>query len=236
MTDAQTDTRDLRGDLRGNDDVLESTSSRMTVTRALAELKTLEKRITKSITDCEVIKVRRKEDKWDVQEFNRQAQGNYQSAVDLIRRRDELKSRILRSNAVTRVRIGKEVLTVAEVIDRKQAIKYKKTLLDRLRNQRQSNQSTYEIRTEELRRKLDHLLEVNFGKEGKSNPENVSAITKTYYDTNKVELVDPVNISAKIKDLEEEITEFDKEADLVLSESNARTLLEGEGENVVFPL
>jgi len=203
-----------------------ASESKITVTRALAELKTLEKRITKSISECEVVKVRRKEDKWDVQEFNRQAQGNYQSAMDLLRRRDELKSRVLRSNAVTQVRIGKEVLTVAEVIDRKQAIKHKKCLLDKLRSQRQSCQSTYELRTEELRRKLDHLLEVNFGKEGKSNPDNVSAITKTYYDTNKVELVDPVNITAKIKELEEEITEFDKEADLVLSESNARTYIE----------
>lgn|SRR6478609_3544856 len=203
-----------------------ASESKITVTRALAELKTLEKRITKSISECEVVKVRRKEDKWDVQEFNRQAQGNFQSAMDLLRRRDELKSRVLRSNAVTQVRIGKEVLTVAEVIDRKQAIKHKKCLLDKLRSQRQSCQSTYELRTEELRRKLDHLLEVNFGKEGKSNPDNVSAITKTYYDTNKVELVDPVNITAKIKELEEEITEFDKEADLVLSESNARTYIE----------
>ena len=36
----------------------------------------------------------------------------------------------------------------------------------------------------------DHLLEINFGKEAKINPDNVAAITKSYYETNKVELVD----------------------------------------------
>lgn len=199
--------------------------SRMTVTRALAELKTLEKRITKSSNECEVIKVRRKEDKWDVQEFNRQAQSAYQSTIDLIARRDALKSLVLRSNADTIVRIGNTDYTVAQVIDKKQSIKYKKDLLSRLRMQRTTAQNTFDMRSEELRRKLDHLIEVNFGKEGKSNPENVSAITKTYFETNKVDLVDPVNISAKIKDLEDEITEFEKEADLILSESNARTYI-----------
>jgi len=137
-----------------------------------------------------------------------------------------LKCKVLTSNSTTRVRIGKEHLTVAEVIDRKQAIKYKKLLLERLRNQRAVAQSVFDQRTEELRRKLDHLLEINLGKEAKSNPENVAAISKSYYDTNKVELVDSVNIAAKIKALEEEITEFDKEADLVLSESNARTYID----------
>ena len=77
-------------------------AKQMTITRALAELKTLDKRISKSTSvDFEVVKVRRKEDKWDVQEFNRKALASYQSAVDLITRRDQLKSKVLQSNAVT---------------------------------------------------------------------------------------------------------------------------------------
>lgn len=205
--------------------IMEQEQQGITVTRALAELKTLDKRIHKAVQDCDLVKVRRKEDKWDIQEYNRQAQGSYQSLEDLISRRDQLKRRVLASNAVTQVRIGKDVLTIAEVIDRKQSIEYKKRLLDKLRSQRQVAQSLYESRVEEVRRKLDNLLEVNFGKEGKSNPENVAAITKTYHDTHKVEIVDPLNVGMKIKSLEEEITEFDKEADLVLSESNARTYI-----------
>lgn len=202
------------------------TKTKITVTRVLAELKTIQNRISKNILNCEIIKVRRKEDKWDVQEFNRLAQSNYQSIVDLIKRRDYLKSRIIKSNATTIVWIGHEELTVAEVIDRKKFIQFKKDLLSNLRDQRHSAQLLYDSRTDELRKKLDHLLEVNFGKDGKSIPENIAAITKSFYDTNKVELIDPVNISTKIRDLEDETTEFDKEADLVLSESNAQTFIE----------
>lgn len=200
--------------------------NKMTVTRALAELKTLDRRINKAIADSEVIKVRRKEDKWDVQEFCRTAQGQYQSAVDLINRRNALKSKVLDSNAVTRVKIGEYTYTIAEIIDRKQSLQYKKTLLLKLRNSRTSCQNLYEAKTDELRRKLDHLLEVNFGKDGKSNAETVPSITKSFWESNKVEQVDPVNISARIKELEDEITEFEKEADLVLSEANARTYFE----------
>ena len=201
-----------------------SESGGITVTRALVELKTLEKRIHKAISECDVVKVRRKEDKWDVQEYGRQAQSSYQSACDLIARRDNLKARVLDSNGRTKVKIGTQEYTVAEVIDRKSSIEYQRSLLDKLRRQKNEAQALHDLRAEELRQKLDRLLEVNLGKE--RNSDSIAAITKSFYDTNKVEVVDPLNTGAKIKELDDYITEFEKEADLVLSESNARTLLE----------
>lgn len=197
----------------------------MTVTRALVELKTLDKRISKAILECDLTKVRRKEDKWDVQEYCKSAQSAYQSASDLISRRDELKARVLRSNAITTVRIGENEYTVAEVIDKKQSIQFRKSFLDRLRRQKNDAQSMLDMRTEELRVKLDRFLEVNLGKDRDRGSDSIAVITKSFYDTNKVELVDPLNLTVKIKALDEEITEFEKEADLLLSESNARTIL-----------
>jgi hypothetical protein len=199
---------------------------KMTVTRALVELKTLDKRINRAVAECDLVKVRLREHKWDVGQFTRQAQAAFQSATDLITRRDELKARILRSNARTKVAIGKDTYTVAEVIDKKQSLKYRESLLEKLRGQKAQADETFNVKNEEMKQKLDRLLEINFGKEGKSNAENVETISKSYFDTNKVELVDPVNIAKKIKDLEEHITEFDKEADLILSESNARTYID----------
>mgnify|MGYP001075506058 FL=1 len=38
-----------------------------------------------------------------------------------------------------------------------------------------------------------------------------------------MDLVDPVNVAGKISQLEEEILQFEKEADLILAESNAVT-------------
>jgi hypothetical protein len=203
-----------------------SQSDKITVTRALVELKTLEKRIVKAVGECDLIKTRRKEDKWDVQEYCRNAQAAYQSACDLIARRDQLKSKVIASNALTVVKIGKEELTVAEALDRKKSLLNKKSLLHKLRTQKDSAQSTHEARTEELRNKLDRLLEVNFGKDVRNgSSDSISTITKSFYETNKVEIVDPLNLASKIKALDDEITEFEKEVDLVLSEANAMTFI-----------
>ncbi len=197
----------------------------MTVTRGLVELKTLDKRISRAINECDLVKVRTRDQNWDVNEFTRQAQAAYQSAADLITRRDELKAKILHSNAVTKVRIGTREYTVAEVIDGKQSMRYKKLLLDRLRTQKATADQQVSQRSEDLKQKLDRLLEINLGKDGKNNADNVSSISKVYYAENKVTLVDPVSISSKIKKLDEDITLFEQEADLILSESNARTYL-----------
>ena len=206
-------------------DVPATVSPKMTVTRALVELKTLDKRISRAINECDLVKVRTRDQKWDVTEFSRQAQAAFQSASDLISRRDQLKAKILHSNAVTRVRIGEKEYTVAEVIDGKQSLRYKKTLLDRLRTQKSTADTLMTVRSEEVKQKLDRLLEINLGKDGKNNADNVSSISKAYYEANKVELVDPIAIGNKIKTLEEANTLFEQEADLILSESNARTYL-----------
>lgn len=197
----------------------------MTVTRALAELKTLDKRIEKSINDCDLIRSKRREDKFDTQEFIRKAQASYQSCVDLIERRDVIKSKVLSSNAVTKVKIGKRVYTVAEVIDRKTAIKQRKLLLASLRRQRENTQANVEMKNAQNRATLDKLLEVHIGKDKGSGSVDIAAFSKSFQDSNKIEIIDPLNIDDKIDKLEDEITEFEKEADLVLSESNARTTI-----------
>ena len=193
------------------------------MTRALVELKTLEKRIQKAIQECNLLRVRSRGDKWDVQEFAREAQGNLQSAQDLIRRRDELKARIMESNASTKVTIGGREYTVTEVIDRKRNLALRESLLSVLRRQRQEQEALFERKQQDVRARLDRLIEIEFGKDVKSNADQVSNITKQYMESNKIDLIDPVGIQQKIKDLEEEITYFDKEADLILSESNAVT-------------
>lgn len=195
----------------------------MTVARALVELKTLDKRIVKAIRECELIKVHKKDDKWDVNEFNRKASSQIQSALDLIARRDDLKTKVMQSNAVTKVQIGDRTYTVAEVIDRKQNLKYRTALLDHIRLQKVAALALNERLVEETRRKLDKLLETEFAKDIRSNVDNISSITKSYLESNRVNLLDPVNVASKIEALEDEILQFEKEADLLLAESNAVT-------------
>jgi hypothetical protein len=60
----------------------------------------------------------------------------------------------------------------------------------------------------------------------KTNPETITALTTSFRDNNKVELVDPLDLSAKIVSLEEELDSFETNVDWVLSESNAVTRIE----------
>lgn len=199
-----------------------------TITRALAEVKLLDKRIEKVTRECYVIRIRSNSDKWNLEEFKKEAQGDYASVIDLIKRRQYLKFKILESNAKTKVQIGSNEYTIVEVLELKNSIKYKKEFLSKLRDQRFEVDCNMKCLMDENQKKLDKLLEVNFGKDNKSNSDSnhISIITKSYFDSHKVEIIDPINISDKIKSLDDEILEFEKEVDLVLSESNARTLID----------
>lgn len=97
--------------------------------RALAEIKMLDKRINKSIHECELVKIKNRGDKWDVEQFNKEAKSSYASIMDLIKRRDYLKFKIIQSNAHTTVNIGSNEYTIAQAIDLKNSIQYKKDLL-----------------------------------------------------------------------------------------------------------
>lgn len=196
---------------------------KITITRALVEIKLLDKRIKKAVTNCTALKVRTANDKWDRQEFQTEASSNLQSIQDLIKRRNDIKARIIMSNAITKVRIGDTEYTIAEVIDKKQSIRHEKDLLDHLREQQRSAQETVERYNSVNRTKLDTLIELNFSKDRKNNDSDMASITKAFNDNNKVELVDPANVKKLIQDLDAQIMEFEKEADLVLSEINAVT-------------
>lgn len=196
-----------------------------TVTRALAELKLLEKRIQKSIDSSHFVTTQSKTKAMDVEKFNREASSNYQSIRDLLNLRNRLKVEIVKSNANTLVKIGPHEYSVAEAIERKRSISFEKNLLTKLQQQKTESKNLMDNHEAVVKSKLDRLLEVEFGKDVKSNVDNVNTITKSYLENNKMVLIDPLNIDEKIKLLENDIEEFEKNVDFALSESNARTTI-----------
>ena len=109
----------------------------MSITQGLAELKLLDKRISKSLGyGVEWAQLRSKTKKVDENELKKTVQSEYQSYMDLVKRRDLIKRAIVLSNAQTQVTIGtgpkKWSGTVAEAIEHKSSLKYKKNLLDKM--------------------------------------------------------------------------------------------------------
>jgi hypothetical protein len=205
--------------------------TQMSITQGLAELKLLDKRITKCLGyGVEWTQLRSKVKKVDEADLKKTVQSEYQSYMDLVKRRDTIKRAIVLSNAQTQVTIGtgpkKWSGTVAEAIEHKSSLKYKKNLLDKMERNVDSVDDEYKEAMEALEKRLDGLLTSELGKDVKTNPETITALRNSFMETNKVEIVDPMNVKKMAKELEEEIDTFESNVDWTLSEANGKTMIE----------
>lgn len=208
------------------------TVNQMTVTKALSELKLLDKRINRGIYEAEFVGVvvgdKKKVDHIDVEEFKQKVKSNYDSVVDLIAYRNKIKSAIVSSNAQTTVTIAGNTYTVAEAIERKTSIQYEQELLQRLKTYYLNASTEIDRINENVQVRLDRSLEQMLSNDGKQDNEFINQFTENFNKKNQAKLVDPLNIKEKIETLETEIEDFLSEVDHELSVSNATTIIEVE--------
>jgi len=197
----------------------------MSVTQGLAELKLLDKRINKSICHLEWAIVRTKTNKVDEADLKKTSLSEYQSYMDLVKRRDTIKRAIVLSNAQTHVKIGNWTGTVAEAIEHKGSITYKKTLLDKVKHNLNFVNVEYKQAVQNLNHRLDSLLTSELGKDIKTNPETIATLTTSFMENNKVEIVDPLDLMKMSRELEDEIDSFESNVDWVLSEANGKAMI-----------
>ncbi len=202
--------------------------TQISVTQGLAELKLLDKRINKELSYVFWAKVSTKNNRVDEAALKKTAQAEYQSYMDLVKRRDTIKRAIVLSNAVTTVTVGSGAVwkgTVAEAIEHKASLMYKKNLLDKIRRCINSVDAEYTSANEALERRLDGLLTSELGKDVKTNPDTITALRQSFLETNKVELIDPLDLMNMAKELSDEIDSFETNVDWVLSEANGKTMI-----------
>ena len=197
-------------------------TSKISITRALVELKTLDSRIQKKI-DTGVF-VSYKGQFHQPHEATKEAVANYQSVNDLIERRKKIKSAIITSNALTKVNICGNEMTMAEAIETKSSIKHKKNLLAVLKAQYGSVVTTIESVNARVRKDLENKSTRDTDKD--KQQMSLEEFSKMYINLHGVELFDPIKVSQKIEQLEQYITQFEQEVDYVLSEKNATTFIE----------
>ena len=204
-----------------------SAKQQMSVTQALPELKLLEKRIEKvSETIQNWCKVAHNGAPVDKDKHKKETEAQLQSFMDLVNRRDTIKRAIVLSNATTKVKVGSWEGTVAEAIEYKSSIRNKRVLLMNMKQCLQTKREEYERLKGQVDSRLERLLQSELGKDVKTNPETITALTNSFRDNNKVELVDPLDLATKISSLEDEIDAFETNVDWVLSESNGKTIIE----------
>lgn len=213
------------------------TTEKMTVHKALAELKTMDDRISKSIRDTTyVLAVKHSAEKINgmtVANFKEKMKSGYQKATDLIARRDAMKRAVVLSNATTKVKVGENEYTVAEAIEMKNhGMEFRKALLNSMNTAYVKAQAELERNSgETLEKKAErYVLDVIAAQPKDSkmtvDSEAMKTLRKTYIENNTYDLIDPMDVAKIMENLDAEINEFNAEVDAALSVSNALTVIE----------
>ncbi|MGE7021623.1 hypothetical protein [Solibacillus cecembensis] len=205
-------------------------TKRLSLHRALSELKMLNERIDAATKNVVLVRSNRKSnekiDGMPIEEFKKDMQGSYDKVISLIAYRNRLKALVVASNAQTSVQVGAVTMTVAEAIERKQSIQFEKEVVEKLRRQYQRAITQVTEANEALPEKLETYLVNILGNKDKQSPDEVQLHTETFMKRNEYELIDPMNVKKIIDMLTAQIEEFESEVDAVLSESNATTFIE----------
>ncbi len=209
-------------------------AKKITITRALAELKLLDSRILKKSSDLVVIDIyqNRKDlalrtgDTKDV--FIEKAKSSLQSVKDLIERRKKIKSAILISNATVKVKIGDVEYAVIEAIERKISIKYDQNLLNKMRKQVVESKGEISNQAPKLDQDIKDMINKSLAGDQPTAEENKAneEMANRFLEANVLRLLDPCQVEKQIDELDEQIDTFLTEVDFVLSESNSRTEIE----------
>jgi hypothetical protein len=205
--------------------------SKISISRALVELKTLDKRIQKGIDQLEplglMIGKNPESSIQNRQDFEKSARSGFQQVKDLIARRRVIKNAIVLSNAKTQVEIAGEKMSVAEAIERKASITLEKELKNELWKKFTLKQTQLEEHNQKVMRQLFQLLQATYAKpEHELKSEDHDTLALPFKENNLASLIDPLNLKATLFELEAKIDAFEAEVDIALTESNARTEIE----------
>ena len=205
---------------------------KMTVHKALAELKTLDDRINTAIGESVFVRANRHNNTKifgkTIEEFKADSAASLMSATALINRRNAMKRAVVLSNAVTKVEIGGVEYTVAEAIEmNNHGMENLVDLRDCLREQYSSVKRMVESENgDKLVKACENYIQATFGTKEKINNPDIEMAQKVYMTNNTYDIVTGLDIEKAIKELTDRIDTFKAEVDSALSVSNALTVIE----------
>ncbi|MDP5275545.1 hypothetical protein [Chengkuizengella axinellae] len=153
----------------------------ISINRALRELKSLNDRIIKSLNDSNFVSFV-KGTKGVVKgysnnkQYEEKVRSKLQSVRDLMDNRKFIMSAIVESNAKTVCEVAGMKMTVADAIERKNNIKYDKQLLQKLKSDFARANDNIELKNVEVEKRLDHHIEITFGKENQKIKKEITCI------------------------------------------------------------
>lgn len=212
---------------------------KLTVHKALSELKILNDRIQREIDDIQFVLVNKHSNQKingaPVKEYIEQTKEKYQSVTTLINRRNAIKRAVTRSNAVTTIDINGTEYTVAEAIDMKAVgVNHLRQLLQRMEYQfkQAQNQAERENGDRLDNRADEYMRSLYQNTDLKNMTDELKKVRENFITAQTVEILDPVKVTDEITKLRDKIDAFMSEVDSALSVSNALTTIEVEYETV----
>lgn len=211
---------------------------KITITRAITELKMLNNRISKESREGMYFGVQVGNNlvypsrSIKPEDFKEQVKESVQSIEDLIKRATIIKFAIDKSNFETKVKIGGKEYSITEVLAMKTLIKNKQAYYTCLQSSFSRATEVMENKERENSSAIDNLVnqEINAAGKSSTSKDDKESILKRYTEmiesTRAVSLLDPQNCQKKLKDFKEELELFEKEVDYTLSESNSTTFIE----------
>lgn len=205
------------------------TTETMTIHRALSELKIIDSRIDKTISEgvfvCANKHSNAKISGMTINEIQDAMKSSLDSITSIITRKNAIKRAVDLSNATTKVSINGSEMTVIEAINLKNhGLESKQELLNAMKRQYSGaiTKATTENNTLNERAEA-YVIGMYGGKDTKTDPSTITKAKQEFIEMNTIDVVDGINIVKTIKSLEEEIFNFMAEVDATLSESNAIT-------------
>ena len=206
----------------------------ITITQALSELKVLDSRIRSSTRSLVLVAAKRKSETTiggrSVEKFKQEEKSKLQQIEKLIENRSEIKRKVIKSNAETSVTIAGVVMTVAEALEYKSSIGYKIELRDRMNASLSDAIKRENLLKDELERKVSSMTDSAMQASGSTSKSDGSGIVEMITQLQKnmtPDFIDSVDggLQARVEALDVEIDEFISNVDIIITISNASTII-----------
>lgn len=202
----------------------------MTITKALSELKLLDKRIESEICDAKFCAAnkhfQRTLDGKPVDTAKKEMQSTYNKITALIERRNAIKKALTLANATTSVTIGEQKMTIAEAIYFKtQGIENDKLLLSVMSEQYNRVVNTLNQNNgDKLSKECEQYITNTFGaKETRTDNEEIEKARQSYIESNTYDIIEGVDTKKTIETIKDKIDKFEAEVDSAITVANATT-------------
>jgi len=209
--------------------------TKMTITKAMVEMKRLGERADMAIHEISrgTVKVAGKKKQVSqvfegkpVSEAVETFKSNFDSPFGLIDRFEEIAAAVAESNAVTKVTIAGEEMTVAAAIKQKAMAGKKARLIDVLMSQVANVKSAVETENEKVQVAAERSASEIFGAKQKADSTMFAEHVNDYVSRNALDVVEGYDTLEVLAQKKLRLSAFLDEVDVALSVANATTYIE----------